>query len=556
MRYGKVRGLALATAVTALLGTATGIGSTAGSPAPSTQATFAAQSVSIKRLSAAVQMTKDYPAPARAFTGPTDMLADPADPRIVVASTADLRTRVCYLLRSNDGGHTWHIMPSVPALLAYPYCTTADNAGATQAAIAWGRHNTLYYALGGYGNGEGGSDGHTSVLLARSTDLGKTWSTVVVDNNRGKTGVAPADSGVTGLAVDTSGPKDVVYLGFMQTYPTAPKNSPLTDGAVVLAVSTDGGATFARQVNINDFSHVTQTVAGQTLPLIMQSYFGGPWMVAHDGVVEAVSGAQTTHQYNASGTGGSALPQLVARSTDQGRTWSVTTLGPPVFTGTGSQTGIGWTPRGGPHGTFLAAYAGTPATAGSSGSANILLQRSTDDGQTWSDPVIIDDDDPAQAFTSFYPQMGVAPNGRVDVVWQDNRDQHDYHFQVQYTYSTDGGVTWAHNVAVTDQPINFALGVSYNSDIRQPPGVASADQYATFGWADTRLGDDTTQTQDDFGATAQFAPLPAASSTLLPVLAAVFSGLAVAGLVLLLILLIWRRRGEASQPTTEQPATL
>src|SRR5437763_14550884 len=35
-------------------------------------------------------------------------------------------------------------------------------------------------------------------LLARSTDLGKTWSTVVVDNNRGKTGDAPADSGVTG----------------------------------------------------------------------------------------------------------------------------------------------------------------------------------------------------------------------------------------------------------------------------------------------------------------------------------------------------------------------
>jgi hypothetical protein len=86
--------------------------------------------------------------------------------------------------------------------------------------------------------------------------------------------------------------------------------------------------------------------------------------------------------------------------------------------------------------------------------------------------------------------------------------------------------------------------------------VASADQYATFGWADTRLGDDTTQTQDDFGATAQFAPLPAASSTLLPVLAAVFSGLALAGLVLLLILLIWRRRGEVSQPTIEQPAAL
>src|SRR5256712_7013412 len=334
MSYGKVRGVVLATAVTGLMGATTGIGSTAGSPGPSTQATFAAQGVSVKRLTAAVHMTKDYPAPVRAFAGPTDMLADPGDPRIVVASTADLRTRVCSLLRSNDGGHTWHIMPSLPALLAYPYCTTADNAGATQAAIAWGRHNILYYALGGYGNGEGGSNGHTSVLLARSTDLGKSWSTVVVDNNRGKTGTAPADSGVTGLAVDTSGPKDVVYVGFMQTYPTAPKDSPLQDGAAIVAVSVDGGATFARQVNVNDFSHVTQTVAGQTVPLIMQSYFGGPWMVAHDGVVEAVSGAQSTSKYNVSGTGGRALPQLLARSTGRGRTWAVTTLGPPGFTRT------------------------------------------------------------------------------------------------------------------------------------------------------------------------------------------------------------------------------
>ena len=111
-------------------------------------------------------------------------------------------------------------------------------------------------------------------------------------------------------------------------------------------------------------------------------------------------------------------------------------------------------------------------------------------------------------------------------------------------------------MAVTDQPINFGLGVSYNSDIRQPPGVASADQYAAFGWADTRLGNDITQTQDDFGATAQFAPLPAAGSTVLPVLAAVFSGLAVAGIVLLLVLLVRRRRSEAPQPTIEQPAPL
>ncbi|PZR81883.1 MAG: hypothetical protein DLM65_05035, partial [Candidatus Aeolococcus gillhamiae] len=405
-------------------------------------------------MTAAVHMTRDDPILARAFTGPTSMMVDPFNPRTIVAATAELRTRVCHLIRSNDGGHTWHILRAVPAPDSYPYCTTADDAGATQAAIAWGRHGTLYYALGGYGPGEGDRNGHTSVLLARSTNLGKTWSSVVVDNNRGKPDPAAADSGVTGLAIDTSGPKDVVYVGFMQSFPTAPKDSPLQNGAAMVAVSADGGRTITRKVNVNDFSHVTQTVAGKDVPLIMQNFFAGPFIVARNGVVEAISGATGTYDSKISGTGSNALPQLAARSTDQGRTWSVTSLGPPVFSGTGSQIGLGWTPKGGPMGSFLATYAFTPATAASSGTANIVFQRSTDAGLTWSDPVVLDDDNPDQQFTSFYPQLGVAPNGRIDVVWQDNRDQTDYHFQVRYSYSTDGGATWAPNVPVTDQPIN------------------------------------------------------------------------------------------------------
>lgn len=174
--------------------------------------------------------------------------------------------------------------------------------------------------------------------------------------------------------------------------------------------------------------------------------------------------------------------QLVARSTDQGKTWTFSALGPPIFTGTGSQTGLGWVPQGGPSGSFIATCARTPGTAATSGAADIVVQRSTDLGQTGTDPVVIKDDDPTQQFTHLYPQLGVAPNGRIDVVGGDNRVQHDCHFQVFYSYSTDGGVTRAHNVQVTDQPINFSPGVSFNSDIRQPPGVASANQYTAIGW--------------------------------------------------------------------------
>lgn len=157
-------------------------------------------------------------------------------------------------------------------------------------------------------------------------------------------------------------------------------------------------------------------------------------------------------------------------------------------------------------------------------------------------------------FTNFYPQLGVAPNGRIDVVWQDTRGQSDYHVAVRYSYSGNGGTTWSPNVEVTDRPVNFNLGISFNSDLRQPPGVASANSYATIGWADTRLGNDLTQTQDNFSARAQFAPIPPKTSTTLQTVAAVFGGLVAAGIVLLLVMLLRRGRGDRPPTAMQQTA--
>ncbi len=137
----------------------------------------------------------------------------------------------------------------------------------------------------------------------------------------------------------------------------------------------------------------------------------------------------------------------------------------------------------------------------------------------------------------------MAPNGRVDVVWQDNRELTDYRIEVRYTYSTDGGATWAPNLGVTDKPINFNLGISFNSDLRQPPGVASSNSYAAIAWADPRFADEQSQTQDNFGVVAQFAPLPAAeANTGWKIVAAVLGGLVLAGAVLLGIQVV-RRSG-------------
>lgn len=525
-----------------------------------TKANFSSQSQQILLTTAAQQMTKDDKVPTRGFGAPGSMVVDPSNPQVIFAASSDLRQLNCHLLRSDDAGQTWHILTSAPTPGTYPSCTVSD-AGVPEASIAWGKNDTLYYARAGYGQGEGIRQGHISIVLQRSTDLGKSWTTTVVDNNRGQAGTtAGSDYGVTGMAVDSSGKSDVVYVGFIKNYPQAPAGSPLKDGEVDVAVSTDGGSSFGKPVNLDTFSHVTATVGGTSYPLIGMSFFGNPFVTAHNGTVLAVMGAEFTGAATPPGVSSNypPLPQLLARSTDQGQAWTVSALGPPTFTanggGTGAMTGLGWTPKGGAQGTYVAAYALTDASAPTSGNPDVVVQRSTDGGQTWSDPVVIDDSDPSQNYTSFYPQLSVAPNGRVDVVFETNRNQTNDHFDVYYTYSSDGGQTWARNVKVSDQGINFDNGISYNGDFRNNPGVASANEYAAVGWADPRHATSATQTQDDYAAIVQFQVIPTGQLLWLPILVAVLDGLALAAIIAGTIVIVRRRRAVAVATAAERPA--
>ena len=561
MRYRNVRIGSAALAVGGLLAAYAGSAVAEPGPTPSTykQVPFKPQGVEVDKLIAASQMTKDQEGPARAFTGPTSMAANPEDPRIVVAATADLRNKICYLAVSRDAGRTWHFSEEPPGDPAYPYCTN-NTAGTPQSAVAWGRDGTLYFARMAYGEGEGPREQKTSAMVTRTTNLGDSWTTTIVDNNRGKSG--PTDPTVTSvptLTVDTSGDRDVVHVGFSRSYPNAPTGDPLRDPHVMVATSLDGGATFGQPVDLNTFDRPKLTINGTPYQLTMRTGFGAPTgLIARDGVLLAVAGPdfldeepQPPPEAGANLNPGSwyayPMPQLIGRSTDQGKTWTITQLGDPILAGTGSMTGMGWTEKGGENGTFVAVYAATPATAPSIQLADIVVQRSTDNGVTWSSPLAIDDDPPEMFATGFYPQLSVAPNGRIDVAWQDDRGLSDFNFNVRYTYSTDGGLSWAPNIKVSDRPVNFNYGVSFNSDVRQPNGVASTNQYAIIGWADTRHANEVSQTQDNYATAVQFAPLPTTRNTTAPIIAAIFGGLVAAGIILLVVLQM-RKRGEGPSP--------
>jgi len=93
--------------------------------------------------------------------------------------------------------------------------------------------------------------------------------------------------------------------------------------------------------------------------------------------------------------------------------------------------------------------AGTVNNLGDTNATNVRFIRSTDGGQTWSQAVLVNDD-PASGAYHWFGTMSVAPNGRIDVIWNDTRnDPGNFMTQVYYSFSINGGRNWAANVPLT-----------------------------------------------------------------------------------------------------------
>jgi hypothetical protein len=87
---------------------------------------------------------------------------------------------------------------------------------------------------------------------------------------------------------------------------------------------------------------------------------------------------------------------------------------------------------------------------GATNGSDVMFARSTDGGLTFSAPHRINDDPINHNKWHWFGTLAIAPNGRIDSVWFDTRNAaNNTDSQLFYSYSTDGGVTWAPNVAVS-----------------------------------------------------------------------------------------------------------
>lgn len=321
---------------------------------------------------------------------------------------------------SFDAGHSWtHVV--VP----FTQCAGGTFERGSDPWVSFAPDGTAYQMALTFDE----SAVNRGVLVARSIDGGRTWSTPIALQHDTDPDLALDKESVTADPQSAS----LVYAVWDRVDHFTQQNSPLARGPAFFTRTSNGGLSWETPALIYDPGADAQTIGNQIAVL--------PDGTLIDLLISITQNSTTRPTTRV----------LVLRSTDKGVSWSL-----PISVAAAEFVGVvdPKTGQGVRSGTVVPSVAVDPVTgavyvawedARFSGGARdgIALSKSTDGGRTWSQPVQVNQVPAAQAFT---PVVSVAA-GKVGVSYTDLR--HDNPNDKAHLLAThwlavsgDGGLTW------------------------------------------------------------------------------------------------------------------
>lgn len=416
------------------------------------------------------------------FNSP-DLAVDPNDPaRLVVTSRFESPDRGCRVHHSADGGATWRRsdLPALPEGRCWAPKVTIDTAGRVFVSA----------------NANASTGGSHGVFVWVSDDAGATFAEPVA--------VFEGDGFLPGVAADVG--SDSPYAGRVHVvwYDINPDMEQRY--RAYLSYTDDGGRTWSEPSFLSrpdDWQYIPDVTVGAdgTVYVIFKDLSACPGFFP-----EAIGGTGTP----------TTCPIGVIRSSDGGDTFDASS---EAAVGLHDDMTVAEAPAitVAPNGDVLVAYASlphSPAPGCPSDDVNVFVVRSTDRGETWSRPVRVHDDPCTIGADQYDPWIDVAPNGRVDVVFYDTRNDPDgVLMDLYHTASDDGGVSFQANRRVTDRSFDARVMFTPKSaglqskDFARSNGLLSDDSSAIAAWGDARNtlpnspdGDPHTSASDIFTA--------------------------------------------------------
>lgn len=423
---------------------------------------------------------------------------NPQNPNNLIASAVDYRDgSSTWIYVSNNGGLTWQNINLGKPLAGWQ--STNDP------SVAFNNDGIGYLVYGGFGkidNTQTQLVGENGVFIARSTDQGKSWKAhIPVILHQGNQSLDSNFEDKYYIQVDNSVRSPFYSRLYIPWKRVTPRDSATQ---IVISSSSDLGDHWNIPVPISPrkTGSSEDTTYGQSFPLATTGPNGEVYVVWNDGIVHGIGFAKSFD-------GGITFssPKIIQHYNIFGKTKYIESQGGFRHTVKGKVRAEAYPViqcdiTGGVRDGFL--Y----LTWAADSIPNIYFSRSTDQGESWSEPIIVHS---VIANDQFWQWMSIDPkNGDIAVMYFDSRDDPENILVNCYlSYSNDGGTTWTDKRVgddVNDLRLNPFMDNAFAGDYS---GLSFYDGKVYPSWVDMRNAVKDIRNSDVFTAIINTrAPLP------------------------------------------------